>query len=115
LGFGHLAALQAEGDVLSNRHGGIESIGLEDHSNVAVPWCFISDLSTIDKNAPPIFNGFQASDTVQQGGLSAPRWTKENEKFSLPDFQIDILQYWNRVILLAEFLDGQGHGSWLIL
>jgi hypothetical protein len=33
----------------------------------------------------------------------------------LPDFQIDILQYWNRVKLLAEFLDGQGHGSWLIL
>jgi hypothetical protein len=33
----------------------------------------------------------------------------------LPNFQIDILQYWNLVKLLTEFLDGQGHGAWLIL
>ncbi len=88
-GLGHLADLQAEGDVLAHAHGRVQGVGLEDHGDVAVLGAHAADVLAVhqDRTAG---DALQPGDAVHQGRLAATRGPDEDQEFAGVDLQPDV-------------------------
>ena len=80
--------LQAEAQVLLDRHVRIERIGLEHHGDAAV-----GRLDVVDERLPPIDDlafgdVFEAGDHPQQRRLSAARRADEDDEFAVGDLEV---------------------------
>ena len=90
--FGNLFIFQAELDVLPHRHGGIQSVVLEHHSDVPLAGRQVVDLMVVDVN---ISGGglIQPGDHPQGGGFAAARRPHQNGERTVRNVQIQIFNH----------------------
>lgn len=101
LRLGHFTNFHAKSDISCNRHIRIKRIGLENHRNIALGRMQPGNRLSIDGDIPGR-DWFEPGDSVQQCRLSAARRANEDEKTTLIDLDIDILQNRNVAIGLIE-------------
>ena len=86
-----LLDLQAEGDIVVNRHGGEQGIALEHDADIPVLDGHVGNVPVLDPDgAGNRVN--KAGNGAQSGGLSAARGAKEGKELPLAHIHIDIVQ-----------------------
>ena len=86
-----LLDLQAEGDVVIDRHGGEQSVTLEHDADVAVLDGHMGDVPSLDEHAAG--NGFdKACDGPERGGLAAAGRSQKGKEFALLHMNVDVVK-----------------------
>ena len=81
---------QSVGDVSRDVHVREYCVGLEHHVDGAVVWRLMSNIDAVDLNAAGGWN-FETGQHSQQRRLAAAGTAENREKFSLRDFEIDVI------------------------
>ena len=87
----HLLDLQAEGDVLVHGHGGEQSVALEHHADVALFDGGVGDVLAADADSTGTGRN-EAGDGTQGSGLATAGGSKEGEKLTFVDVNVDVFQ-----------------------
>ncbi len=98
-GDAHIA--QAESQIFTDRHMGIEGVILEHHGDATVAGRFVVDGAAIQPDFAAI-DRFQSGDQAQQGGLAAAGRPEDNEEFAALDGQRKVLENADIVIRLDD-------------
>ena len=86
-----LLDLEAEGDVVIDRHGGEQSVALEHDADVAVLDGYVGDVPSLDEDAAG--GGLdKARDGPQRGGLAAAGRSQKRKEFALLHVDVDVVQ-----------------------
>jgi hypothetical protein len=91
LGLGHLAHLQAEGDVAGHGHVRVERVALEHHRDVAVLAGQVRHVALADVDAA-LGGVVQPGDHVEQGRLAAARGADKDEELAGTP-EVDVVQH----------------------
>ena len=95
-----LLHLQAEGDVVIDRHGGEERVALEHDADVAVLDGHVGDVPSLDEHAAG--DGLdEARDGPERRRLAAAGRSQKSEEFALLHMDVDVMQGGE----VAEFYD----------
>ena len=99
-GLGHLLVdhvlrgllhLEAEGDVLLDRHVGEQAVLLEHHADVALARRHVGDILAVEDDGA-LGDLLQARKAAQQGGFAAAGGAKQRHKVTLLDTEIDVIE-----------------------
>ncbi len=85
-----LAQLEAEREVVVDRHVRVERVALEDHRDVAVLRRHVVDDPVADEH-PPVADVLEPGHAAQCGGLSAARWPDEDQELPVLDLQVEVV------------------------
>jgi len=85
-----LGDLEREAHVFRDGHVGVQRVGLEHHGDVAVLGLHVGDVSVSYPNGAFV-DVLEACEHSQRGRLSATRGSDENEKFSVGDVDVKLV------------------------
>ena len=91
LGLGLLRHLQAEGDVVVDRHVRVERVGLEHHRHTPVGRFQVSHVPAADADLA-LGDVFEPGDGTEQRGFSAAGRADEDHELAVLDVQLDVVQ-----------------------
>jgi hypothetical protein len=100
--------LEAEGNVLRNRHVREQSVRLEHHVDRPLVRRHVSDVHAIEEN-PPIGRALEACEHAQQGRFAGTGTAEQSEDFALMNLKRDIVYCAGFVELLGDAVDFQQH------
>src|SRR5262245_658623 len=103
LGRRHFADAQGIGDVVADRHVGIERIALEHHGDVAVARLQPRHVAAADQH-PPGGGRLETGQDPQRRGLAAAGRSEQRQKGTVRDVEIESTQGDNRVEPLLDAL-----------
>ena len=87
----HLLDLEAEGDIVIDRHGGEQSVALEHDADVAILDGHMGDVPALDEDAPG--GGLdEARDGPQRRRLAAAGRSQKCKEFALLHMDVDVMQ-----------------------
>ena len=107
LGLGDLAQLQAEREVLADRHVRVERVALEDHRDVAVLGRDVVDDAVADPQRA-VADLLEARDHPQAGGLPAARWSDEDHELAVTDLEVEVLHGVEIAVDLVDVFERHG-------
>ena len=90
LGLARLAQLQAEGEVVVDRHVRVERVALEDHGDVAVLGRHVVDDPVADEELA-VADLLQAGDAAQRGGLAAAGGADQDRELAVADLEVQVV------------------------
>ena len=96
-----LPHLQAEGEVLVDRHVRVEGVGLEDHGDAAVAGMHAVDHPAGDADVA-LGDRFQPGGHAQERGLAAAGRADEDDERAFLDLQVDAVQDRHRPEILLQ-------------
>jgi hypothetical protein len=109
--FGDAVHLEAEGDVLTHSHVGVERVGLEHHGDVPLGRVDAVDDAILDLDLAA-GDALEPRDHVQKRGLAAARGADEDEELALLHGDIDPVQHLDGAVGLGDVVDVEKtHGS----
>ena len=107
LGAGHLHVLEAEGEVLPDRHVRIEGIGLEDHGEAALRGAELVDALTVDADLARRYV-LEPGDHAQKGRLAATGRADEDAERTVLGLQVDAMDHLDRAEALGHAIELEG-------
>ena len=97
----HLHALEAEGDIVVDRHMGVKRIILEDHRHTPVPRLEIVDRPAADRHGAAR-DIFKPGNHAKQRGFAASRRPEEDDEFAIRNVKIKALDDIDGAIALVD-------------
>ena len=119
LSLGHLAELEAEGEVFVNGHVRPQVVALEHHCGRALLGGQADDGLTIDGDVAAR-DVEEAADGAQDGGLAAAGGAEEGDDLTFVNIEVDVFDTVAVVVLLGHILDLEldltfAHGLYILL
>ena len=100
---------QAEGHVVEYRHVAEQRVMLEHETDVAITHVMARDVFAVEDDAA-LVRGFKPRDDAQQGGFAAARRAQQCHQLAAVNVQIDAVQRFEGVEVLADVTDFDRHG-----
>ena len=107
LGLGHLAELEAEGEVVADRHVRVERVALEHHGDVAVLRRDVVDHLVADAQLA-LGDLLEPRDHPQAGGLPAPRRPDEHHELAVADLEVEVRYGGHVAVALVHVIERHG-------
>src|SRR5215207_115615 len=104
LGAAQLRHLEREGDVLEDRHVGIERVALEDHGDVAVAGVEGGDVLAVDEDAAG-GRHVEAGENAQCRALARPGRTEQRKELARIDLEVDVFERAEAPVHLDDLLE----------
>ena len=104
---GHLAELEAEGEVVAHGHVRVQRVALEDHRDVAILGGHVVDHPVADAE----FAGgdlLEPGDHPQAGGLAAAGRTDQDHVLAVRDLEVQVIDREHVAVLLRDVIEGNG-------
>ena len=102
-----LAQLQAEREVLADRHVRVERVALEDHRDVAILRRDVVDDAVADPQGA-VGDLLEPGDHPQAGGLAAARWSDQDHELAVADLEVQVVDGEEVAVLLVDVLERHG-------
>ena len=104
---GYFGCFEGEGQVLVDRHVGVQGVVLEHHGNVPIPGLYVVDDDPVDAQLP-CRNILQSCDHAQGGGFSASRRAHEYNEFLVLYLHVEVAHgLCGTVVDLVDVLEGE--------
>ena len=108
---GDVAQLQAEGQVVVDRHVRVEGVALEDHGDVTVLGRDVVDHAVADLQGPGR-DLLEPGDHAQAGRLAAAGGAHQDHELAVVDRQVHVVDGGHVAELLGDVIEGHGrHGA----
>jgi hypothetical protein len=107
LGLGDLAQLEAEGEVVANRHVRVERVALEHHRDVAVLGGHVVDDLVADAQRA-LGDLLEPGDHPQARGLAAARRADEDHELAVTDLEVEVRHGGDVAVLLDHVIERHG-------
>src|SRR5690606_21521019 len=99
-----LLAGEPELQISAHRLGGIERVGLEHHCQAPVLRIEVGHIPLTDRD-PPGGDVEQASEQIEERGLTATRRTQEDKELAIVDFEVEILEHGHPAVGLDDVFE----------
>ena len=107
VGLGHLAQLEAEREVVADRHVRVERVALEDHGDVAILRGDVVDDPVADQELA-LGDLLEPGDHPQARGLPATGGADEHHELAVADLEVEVRHGGHVAVLLEHVIKGHG-------